>query len=170
MSKEGLIEKVPSEQKMKGGAPLGEELFQAELKAKSKGPDWDLASHRQEGREARACWEAGPSQVVAGELQEEVGPDAEAPGCTICKGPTGCCGKQDLGGARQEQGAEAAVGETLTGSRLTAACQSESESEACRCCQEVWLNPKGAWRPKDRLEQGPARRGVAGGCGHNHSC
>jgi hypothetical protein len=31
--------------------------------------------------------EKGRSQVVTDELQEEVGPDVEAPGCTICKGP-----------------------------------------------------------------------------------
>lgn len=30
------------------------------------------------------------SQVVADELQKEVGPDVEDPGCTICKGPPGC--------------------------------------------------------------------------------
>lgn len=74
------------------------------MKAKTQGPDWDLADHSQEGREALACWGKGRSHVVADELQEEVGPDVEAPGWAICKGPTGCRGRQDLGRGKAEAG------------------------------------------------------------------
>lgn len=86
MSKEGLIAKVPSEQRRREVALLQAEPFQAEIKAKSRSPEWDLAWHSQEAVKHRH----GRSQVVADELQEEAGPDGEAPGCTIWEDPTGC--------------------------------------------------------------------------------